>query len=252
MAGRPGFTRRHSKSAENLAGAALARSLGTAAAPPSPGSPRHCKSTFHYQDALPKLPIPELGETCDKFLATVQPLLSAEQYAQTQAAVEQFRAAEGEAGCGAGAGAGARLQTALRAWAATQDSYIEAFWDDSYLTHAESVVLNLNPFFVLERDPTPERGSQTKQVSRATTLVLSSLKFVAALRKGVLEPDVWRGTPLCMSQFKRMFGASRRAAGHHGAARSDRVAASPWLGAGLAQTQFRHLISVRATLVIAV
>ncbi len=63
MAGRPGFTRRHSKSAENLSAIAA---KADAAPPPSPGDPRHAKSTFHYQDNLPKLPIPGLAETCSK------------------------------------------------------------------------------------------------------------------------------------------------------------------------------------------
>ena len=29
-------------------------------------------------------------------------------------------------------------------------SYIEEFWYESYLSHSDSVVLSLNPFFVLE------------------------------------------------------------------------------------------------------
>ena len=66
--------------------------------------------------------------------------------------------------------------------------------------------MNLNPFFVLEDDPTPARNNQ---VVRAASLILSSLKFIHALRTETLEPDVFRGTPLCMSQFKRMFGTAR-------------------------------------------
>lgn len=68
------------------------------------------------------------------------------------------------------------------------------------------VVLNLNPFFLLEDDPTPARNNQ---VTRAASLVLSALEFIRAVRKEELQPDSIRGTPLCMYQFSRLFGTAR-------------------------------------------
>ena len=94
---------------------------------------------------------------------------------------------------------------------------------DSYLQHSDSVVLNLNPFFVLEcvsypitlnflhlpltrNDPTPSRSSQ---LPRAASLIISSLGFIHDLRTGILEPDMVRGTPLDMDQYKQLFGTAR-------------------------------------------
>ena len=68
------------------------------------------------------------------------------------------------------------------------------------------MVLNLNPFFLLEDDPTPARNNQ---VTRAASLVVSALCFVRAVRKEELPPDTLRGEPLCMHQFSRMFGTAR-------------------------------------------
>jgi carnitine O-acetyltransferase len=68
------------------------------------------------------------------------------------------------------------------------------------------VVLNLNPFFLLEDDPTPSRNNQ---VTRAASLVISALSFVRAVRKEELPPDTLRGTPLCMYQYSRLFGTAR-------------------------------------------
>jgi carnitine O-acetyltransferase len=68
------------------------------------------------------------------------------------------------------------------------------------------VVLNLNPFFLLEDDPTPARNNQ---VTRAASLVISALAFIRALRKEELPPDQVRGTPLCMYQYSRLFGTAR-------------------------------------------
>ncbi len=68
------------------------------------------------------------------------------------------------------------------------------------------MVLNLNPFFLLEDDPTPARNNQ---VTRAASLVISSLSFVRAIRKQELPPDKVRGKPLCMYQYSRLFGTAR-------------------------------------------
>ena len=68
------------------------------------------------------------------------------------------------------------------------------------------VVLNLNPFFLLEDDPTPARNNQ---VTRGASLVVSALSFVRAVRKEELPPDTIRGTPLCMYQYSRLFGTAR-------------------------------------------
>lgn len=77
---------------------------------------------------------------------------------------------------------------------------------DSYLNFDNSVVLNLNPFFLLEDDPTPARNNQ---VTRAASLVISSLSFVRAVRKEELPPDTLKGTPLCMYQYSRLFSTAR-------------------------------------------
>jgi carnitine O-acetyltransferase len=64
----------------------------------------------------------------------------------------------------------------------------------------------LNPFFLLEDDPTPAR---TNQATRAASLVSSALSFVRAVRREELPPDTVKGTPLCMYQYSRLFGTAR-------------------------------------------
>lgn len=67
-------------------------------------------------------------------------------------------------------------------------------------------MLNLNPFFLLEDDPTPARNNQ---VTRAASLVASALEFVRAVRKEELPPDAIKGVPLDMYQYSRLFGTAR-------------------------------------------
>lgn len=152
--------------------------------------------TFRHQSAIPKLPIPSLDESCARYLASIHALQSPEEYELSQQRVSEFLASDGPV-----------LQQKLIAYDQDKNSYIEDFWYEAYLNHRSSVVLNVNPFFVLEDDPTPSRNNQ---ISRAASLVLGSLKFINALRNGTLEPDMWRGDmALCMNQYKRLFGCAR-------------------------------------------
>ena len=115
-------------------------------------------STFAYQDA-PETSNPDPDDTCKRYIEALGPLVSDAELEMTKKAVEAFRD-----------GVGKEYQEKLKEYAKTRPSYIEEFWDDTYLVHNESVVLNLNPFFALEDDPTPSRANQ---VARATSLVLS-------------------------------------------------------------------------------
>ncbi|KAI1196484.1 choline/Carnitine O-acyltransferase [Nemania serpens] len=151
--------------------------------------------TFSGQDNLPKLPIPELESSCRRYLTALRPLQGPREHADTRLAVEQFLRSDGP-----------DLQEKLQNYALGKSSYIEQFWYDSYLNFDNPVVLNLNPFFLLEDDPTPARNNQ---VTRAASLVVSALEFVRAVRREELPPDKVRGKPLCMYQYSRLFGTAR-------------------------------------------
>lgn len=151
--------------------------------------------TFASQHTLPKLPVPSLDDTCKRYLTALRGLQDDKEHAATQRAVRIFLDGEGPA-----------LQRRLNEWAQEKASYIEDFWYESYLSHSDPVVLALNPFFVLENDPTPDRGSQ---LPRATALIISSLGFIHDLRQGLLDPDAVRGRALDMDQYSRLFGTAR-------------------------------------------
>ncbi|KAL5118819.1 carnitine O-acetyltransferase yat1 [Pleosporales sp. CAS-2024a] len=186
--------------------------------------------TFAHQDKLPKLPIPELESSLQKYLAALKPLQSPKEHNDTIISVQEFLKSDGPV-----------LQEKLKKYASGRANYIEQFckystspshptfeinlevpqppctsycWSfvdlalgyDSYLNFDNPVVLNLNPFFLLEDDPTPARNNQ---VTRAASLVVSALSFVRAVRREELPPDTIRGQPLCMYQYSRLFGTAR-------------------------------------------
>ncbi|KAL3708025.1 carnitine O-acetyltransferase yat1 [Talaromyces marneffei ATCC 18224] len=171
----------------------LSTSTSTLTLTPTPTTKKGI--TFANQDLLPKLPIPDLESTCRKYLESLAPLQSPREHEDTRAAVHEFLKTDGP-----------ELQERLKKYASSKTSYIEQFWYDSYLNFDNSVVLNLNPFFLLEDDPTPARNNQ---VTRAASLVSSALSFVRAVRREELPPDKVKNIPLCMYQYSRLFGTAR-------------------------------------------
>lgn len=72
--------------------------------------------TFAAQDNLPKLPIPDLESTTERYLAALKPLQSPREHAETQYAVQDFLQNEGP-----------DLQERLKNYAQSKTSYIEQF-----------------------------------------------------------------------------------------------------------------------------
>ncbi|EJS44836.1 yat1p [Saccharomyces arboricola H-6] len=165
---------------------------------------------------LKRLPVPPLQDTLNRYLARVEPLQDERQNRRTRHTVlsaENLDALNT---------LHARLLDYDARLASTnpQSSYIEQFWYDAYLLYDASVVLNVNPYFQLQDDPTikdtPETaaqgpyGAHTVQVRRAARLTTSILKFIRQIRHGTLRSDTVRGkTALSMDQYARLFGSSR-------------------------------------------
>jgi carnitine O-acetyltransferase len=69
------------------------------------------------QEKLPKLPVPELEDTCRRYLAALKDLQDPDEHEATKRSVDEFLKGDGP-----------RIQARLKEWATTQDSYIEEFW----------------------------------------------------------------------------------------------------------------------------
>jgi hypothetical protein len=163
--------------------------------------------TYGSQGLLPRLPVPTLEATLEKFPKVLEALQDEQEREETKRAVEEFLTGPGPA-----------LQQALIDYEAdavatgTVGSYVEDFWNECYLAPDSSVVLNLNPFFVLEQGPDPKTAKD--QLHRAASLCFASLKIASSLKAETMPPDTFKGRPLCMDQYKVLFGASRQPVMH--------------------------------------
>merc|ERR1719197_463519 len=106
--------------------------------------------TFVYQQSMPRLPIPPLHKTCERYLKIVQPILTPEEFARTKMKVYDF----------AENGDGLDLYDELlaRDRAAPHTSYINEWWSQMYLKDATGPLpIHSNPFLQLvddDRNPT--------------------------------------------------------------------------------------------------
>jgi carnitine O-acetyltransferase len=72
--------------------------------------------TFAHQDKLPKLPIPELDSSCQKYIAALKPLQTPKEHNDTTISVQEFLKSDGPV-----------LQEKLKKYASGRANYIEQF-----------------------------------------------------------------------------------------------------------------------------
>ncbi len=146
-------------------------------------------------EALPRVPLPELRATCERFLEWCDPLLDDPGRAATRAAVEEFLRPDSRAWA---------LQEELADYDARPDvgSWLDDFWRTRYLGRRDRIALNANFFFLFPRRP----GTQAE---RAAELTAAALDYKIAVDTGALEPPTLRGAALSAEQNKHLFSATR-------------------------------------------
>ena len=153
---------------------------------------------LRFEESLPKLPVPTLQETAKRYLKSVHPLLSRQEYAATQRAVEDFIKPGGQ---------GETLQKRLKARAEEpgQKNWLAEWWDQAaYLTYRDPVVPYVS-YFYSHRDDRKRRDPAT----RAAAITTAALEFKKEVDGKALEPEYMRKLPMAMSSYKWMFNACR-------------------------------------------
>lgn len=183
---------------------------------------------LHFQPSLPRLPIPQLDKTCERYLASIRPLLNDEEFRNSEKMVKDFQT-----------NSGLELQKLLQEKDAANKhtNYISGPWFDMYLKDRVPLPINYNPLLMMKYD---ERKEYNDQLIRISNIVVSSLRLMKSLRKNYLAPEVFhlnpvksdtdffknlikmipssistyvayafKAYPLDMSQYMGLFGATR-------------------------------------------
>jgi carnitine O-acetyltransferase len=158
---------------------------------------------YEHQRLLPRLPVPLLEETMNRFLPTALPLSKSKQEAETlRRACEVFPQQAAE------------LQERLlhRANVEMADSsWLQLWWNTwGYLQVRESVVINVSYFFHFADDPSAATGT-----ARGAAILFAATEFRNRVASGMFPAETIGGrgqtppTPLCSVAFKYMFHACR-------------------------------------------
>lgn len=119
--------------------------------------------TMHFQRSLPRLPVPDLKLTCQRYLKAQQPLLTKNDYLKTKENVKNFEQNDG-----------IMLQNMLKKKndLDKNTSYITKDWFNMYLSDRSPLPINYNPLLVFKQSDN-EYGNQ---LLRSTNLLISSLR----------------------------------------------------------------------------
>lgn len=118
---------------------------------------------MHFQRSLPRLPVPVLKLTCQRYLQAQKPLLSKDDYLKTKEIVENFVENDGNI-----------LQDMLikKDNLNKNTSYITEDWFNMYLSDRTPLPINYNPILVYKHT----NNEYSDQLLRSTNLLISSLR----------------------------------------------------------------------------
>ncbi|XP_060625877.2 carnitine O-palmitoyltransferase 1, liver isoform isoform X1 [Anolis sagrei] len=152
---------------------------------------------YSFQTSLPRLPVPSVKDTVNRYLESVHPLMNDEQFKRMEALGKDFAI-----------NLGPKLQWYLKLkswWAA---NYVSDWWEEYiYLRGRGPIMVNSNYFAMDFLYFTPT----SVQAARAGNAIHAILLYRRKLDRQQIQPILLMGStvPLCSAQWERMFNTSR-------------------------------------------
>ncbi|XP_078511340.1 carnitine O-palmitoyltransferase 1, liver isoform-like isoform X2 [Lissotriton helveticus] len=152
---------------------------------------------YSFQACLPRLPVPSIKGTMQRYLESVKPLMDDEQFKRMTALAKDFEV-----------NLAPRLQWYLRLKSWWASNYVSDWWEEYiYLRGRSPIMVNSNYYAMdfLYVTPTPI------QAARAGNTVHALLLYRRKLSKEEIEPNRVPGSiiPLCSAQWERSFNTTR-------------------------------------------
>ncbi|KAM7341695.1 carnitine O-palmitoyltransferase whd isoform 1-T3 [Cochliomyia hominivorax] len=151
---------------------------------------------YSFQGSLPRLPLPSVHETMERYLRSARPLLDDENYKRMEGLAKEFENTIAK-----------KLQwyLILKSWWST--NYVSDWWEEYvYLRGRSPLMINSNfygtdaIFMELTKN----------QAARAANIVYLLLGFRRAIERQELKPIMVQGMiPLCSWQYERTFNTVR-------------------------------------------
>ncbi|XP_014093291.2 carnitine O-palmitoyltransferase 1, liver isoform isoform X2 [Bactrocera oleae] len=151
---------------------------------------------YSFQGSLPRLPVPALHDTMQRYLRSVRPLLDDENYSRMEGLAKEFESTIGK-----------KLQwyLTLKSWWAT--NYVSDWWEEYvYLRGRSPLMINSN-FYGTDAI---FMNLTNNQAARAANVVYLLLGFRRLIERQELQPIMVQSMiPLCSWQYERTFNTVR-------------------------------------------
>ncbi|PAA83980.1 hypothetical protein BOX15_Mlig017169g2, partial [Macrostomum lignano] len=153
-------------------------------------------SLFSFQGCLPTLPVPPVKKTVDRYLLSMEPLLSESEMAETRALARDFLAKESW-----------KLQFYLKLKYYWTNNYVSDWWEEFvYLYSRDPIMVNSNYYGV---DAVLLNPSNV-QVARAANMAWGFLRYWRNISRQTMQPLMVQNlVPLCSWQYERQFATTR-------------------------------------------
>uniref|UniRef100_A0A8C1ATW9 Carnitine O-acetyltransferase n=1 Tax=Cyprinus carpio carpio TaxID=630221 RepID=A0A8C1ATW9_CYPCA len=154
-----------------------------------------------HQESLPKLPVPPLQQTCSRYLASLEPLISAEEMTHTRELMDEFLRP---------GGIGERLQKSLERRARKTENWLSDWWMQwSYLDSRMPVAMYTSPGVVLPKMHLQDRQGQMRWVTMCTDGSVCFNGRSLLWHSHTLPVEYLGGKPLCMDQYYQVLSSCR-------------------------------------------
>uniref|UniRef100_A0A8C1DL55 Carnitine O-acetyltransferase n=1 Tax=Cyprinus carpio carpio TaxID=630221 RepID=A0A8C1DL55_CYPCA len=151
-----------------------------------------------HQEGLPKLPVPPLQQTCERYLAALTPIVDPEELNHTRKLLEEFQKP---------GGVGERLQKGLEQRGKKMENWLSDWWlQTAYLDYRMPVVVHSSPGVVLPRMEFSDRQGQMRYAAK---LIAGVLDFKSMIDNETLPVEYLGGKPLCMNQYYQVLSSCR-------------------------------------------
>ncbi|XP_035464807.1 carnitine O-acetyltransferase isoform X1 [Scophthalmus maximus] len=151
-----------------------------------------------HQQGLPHLPVPPLQQTCERYVAALEPIVEEEELQRTRELMQDFQRA---------GGVGERLQRGLEKRARRTENWLSEWWVQlAYLEYRLPVVVHSSPGLVL---PRMNFSDKQGQISFAAKLIAGVLDFKTMIDNETLPVEFLGGKSLCMSQYYEVLSSCR-------------------------------------------
>ncbi|BFZ57216.1 Carnitine O-acetyltransferase mitochondrial [Savitreella phatthalungensis] len=151
---------------------------------------------LRWQESLPKLPVPPLEKTAERYIRSLEAILKPDELARSKEAVAKFLQTEGP-----------ELQQKLIERSKRPDvkNWLTEWWDyNAYMAYRDPVVINVS-YFYSHKDDRQRRNN----AARAAALSTAALAFRKQVVEGTLEPEYMKKLPICMDSYQYMWNCSR-------------------------------------------